>query len=219
MFDNDKMLGYCPLCMQNVEHTRKFSSWIMFLLDLLTLRLFRVFRFGPFYCYQCENKSLYLRPVRRSAPTYDSQTATASFYQRKPAKALSPASDIDELDATEAVFEPAGNFLKGEQSLRMQELRSHGFSQKFRDATVMKILTGIVTLVDIRTELEVKEADLIRWMGDLMARKQQTIDELKTTLLALQQKLPEPPRSVVDSAAAPRFADERSVVDGHVADR
>jgi transposase-like protein len=219
MFDNDKMLGYCPLCMQNVEHTRKFSSWIMLVLDLLTLRIFRIFRIGPFYCYQCETKTLYLKPVRRDAPTFDVATSTASYRDGRHVWVSSQSDEPTDQNESGTPFEPVGNFLKAEQSLLMQERRSQAYSQKFRDAAVARILAGNASLLDIRNELQVKETDLIRWIGDLMNRKQQQIDELKATLLKLQTNLPEHLQPLVEAVSQIPTSGEGSVIEGEVADR
>jgi transposase-like protein len=221
MFDNDKTLGYCQLCMQNVEHTRKFSSRLMFLLDLLTLRFFKIFRIGPFYCFQCENKTLYLRPIEPEAPTFDIETSAAAFFDDRSGK-LAPQDQAplpESLESQPSEAESVGNFLRADYSLLMRERRSRNFSQKFRDATVMKILSGNSSMLDIRRELDVNEADLIHWMSDLVNRKSQRIEELVSRLESIQSRLPHELQPILDVVTNPQFAQPEGIVEGKVSDR
>lgn len=188
MSDEKKTLGFCSLCMQNVEHTRKFSSIFMRLLDVLTLGLLGVFRIGPYYCFQCENKTLFLRRVRREAPTFDSITSIVDFSNPKHDRRRPQASANESLEIEEA-FEPVGNFLKAEHSLLRQERRASNFSQKFRDGVVMKILSGKSSIHEVHLELGITETDLTVWIGEMMKRKDQRIDELEKALEAIQSNL------------------------------
>jgi transposase-like protein len=207
----DKMLGYCPLCMQNVEHTRKFSSIFTFLLDRLTFGFLRAFRIGPYYCFQCESKSLYLRPVRRNAPTFNSQTSGVNFSDPRVdrrRKSRNPQSDPAD---SEPAVESVGNFLKTEHSLLMQDRRSNKFTQKFRDGTVRKILNGTASIQDVRRELEVSEADLIRWIAELVNRKEQRIEELVTILQSFES-LPKKIGPILESS----YENEGPIVEGRI---
>ncbi len=220
MSDQKKTLGYCEMCMQNVEHTRVFSSAITWFLDLATLRILKLFRLGPYYCFQCEQKRYYLRPVRRSVPTFDSETSTVGFApswfgeNRKTGR----GNESDQSVGDQAA-EPIGNFLKTEHSLVMQDRRASNFTQKFRDATVLKILSGKALMIDIRHELEVTESDLIRWMADLMNRKQLRIKELAEAVEQLQSQFPERhPLRLVPSEGERRHTDGGPIIDGQVSE-
>lgn len=182
--NHNQTLGFCPMCMQNVQHTRTFSLRLFNWLDLISLRALKIFRIGPWYCYQCECKSFLLANPKRSAPTFNSLQLKSSFeigFENEPA----------EPETSTATVASVGNYLKSEHSLVMRDKRSRKFSQKFRDATVLRILSGATTMTQARHELEVKETDLIDWIANLMKRKDERIDELLLVLQSMREKLPE----------------------------
>lgn len=197
----EKTLGFCALCRQNVEHTRMFSSSITRFLDLLTFGVLKSFRVGPYYCFQCESKCYYLKPFREDAPTFDSVTMTSGFQMEgKPF----PPDDSQYYDATTRILdvpegsaieilpaESLGNLFKTEQSLVMQERRSSNFSALFRDSIVTRILQGEATMASVKNELNIKEGDLIRWIADLLDRKQKELDQLREILQSVEKQLPE----------------------------
>lgn len=181
--------GFCPMCMQNVEHVRKFSSPFFWILDLFSLRILRLFRLGPWYCFQCERKTFYLKWSRRSAPTYHSDTSEVNF---SPKSSSQPNSDSQSI----------GNYLRNEQSLVMKDKRSNRYSQKFRDSTVARILTGATTIAQVRQELNVSEQDIIGWIANVAVKRQERIDELVDALGAIRPDLPEQFRSALRTANA-----------------
>lgn len=213
MSNEDKMMGFCPLCMQNVEHTRKFSSILTLLLDRLILSFPRIFRIGPFYCFQCETKSLYLRPIRRDAPTFDRQTSEVNFANPKHDRRRKERRKKKAAPGPEVTVEPAGNFLKTEHSLVMQGRRSNKFSQKFREGTVRKVLTGKSSIQEVRRELEISEADLIRWIAELVHRKEQRIEELVAVLQSFET-LPKNIGPILEST----FEKEGPIIEGRIAE-
>jgi transposase-like protein len=206
----DKTLGFCPLCRQNVEHTRMFSSSITRFLDLLTFGILKSLRVGPYYCFQCESKCYYLKPFRRDVPTFDSITMTSGFHvQGEPWSqeesqyydATSKILDTPEGSPIEILpAESLGNLFKTEQSLVMQERRSNSYSLRFRDSIVARILQGEATLASVKKELNVKEGDLIRWISDLMDRKQKELDQIREILQSVENQLPESIQSSLRSA-------------------
>ena len=196
--------GFCPMCMQNVEHARKPSPPFV-LLDILTLGALLIFRVGPWYCFQCERKTHYLKPIRRSAPTFH-KTRSRSEYGSPPLTELSGPTDEDS-------SESVGNYLRSEKSLVMQDKRANRFSQKFRDATVDRVLSGSATLAQIRNELEISEADFVNWIENLMARKNEQIQQLNQTLDRIQSNLPKHLSSAFENVREVQ-SDSADIVDG-----
>ena len=194
--------GFCPMCMQNVEHVRKFSSPFFWMLDLFSLRIFKLLRFGPWYCFQCERKTFYLHWCRRSAPTYHSDTSEVNFSPKSSSESASDSQSI-------------GNYLRNEQSLVMKDKRSNRYSQKFRDSTVARILSGAATIAQVRHELNVSEQDIINWIANVAVKKQERIDELVDALGAIRPDLPEQLRSALKTASAHESLSD-NVVEGRV---
>lgn len=188
--------------MQNVEHVRKFSSPLFWILDLLTLRIFKLLRLGPWYCFQCELKTFRLKRTRRHAPTYHSDTSQVNF---------NPKSASESISNSQAV----GNYLKNEQSLVMRDKRSNRYSQKFRDSTVARILSGATTIAQVRQELGVSEQDIVGWMANVALKKQERIDELVDVLGAIGPDLPEQFKIALKLASANEARDD-NVVEGRV---
>lgn len=191
----DKTMGFCSLCMQNVEHTRVFSFTITRFIDLLSLGLFRTLRIGPYYCFQCESKCYYLKPIRRDAPTFDSETMTARFRRRGEKANLGANQDNDSpnpqgVSSQILMVEPLGNLHKHEHSLVMQERRTQNFSANFRDSIVDRILQGEMSLAAAKNELNLTDSDLIRWIADLHHRKLSELETLRQALTASEAELP-----------------------------
>ncbi len=149
------------MCMQNIEHTRKFSSSVFEILDRLSFRCLMLFRIGPWYCYQCEGRSLYLRQPNRRAPTFNRERSRSDFINQS----------TPDLDTAEAI----GNFIKSDQSLVMRHKRTRRYSAKFRDAAVERLLGETSSISQLKTELDVSEQDLIGWIADLVSRQQDRI--------------------------------------------
>jgi transposase-like protein len=214
MLDQKRILGFCPMCMQNVEHTRKFSFPLFGLLDLLTLRVLRFARIGPWFCFQCEQKTIYLPLPRRGAPTFCIDQSRAHFRGGAQVDPFVEQGLNDQSSSQESI----GNYLKSEQSLVMRNQRSQKYSQKFRDASVMRILSGATTFSQARHELGVVENDLIAWIADLLARKQDRIDELAVALKSVQANFPLHLHSTPGEPGEPDLADVEgeSVIEGRV---
>jgi hypothetical protein len=113
--------------------------------------------------------------------------------------------------ASELAVESVGNFLKSEHSLLMQDRRANKFTQKFRDGTVRKILSGTASIQDVRGELKVSEADLIRWIAELLSRKEQRIEELVTILQSFES-MPKNIGPILESS----YENEGPIVEGRI---
>ncbi len=202
--------GFCPMCMQNVEHARKPRLLGFVLLDIVTLGALLVFRIGPWYCFQCERKTYYLKPIRRSAPTFH-KTRSRSEYDSPPLTELSGSVE-------DGSSESIGNYLKSDRSLVMQDKRANRFSQKFRDASVERLLSGTASLTQIRNELEISETDIVSWIEDSVARKDEQIEKLSLALEQIQSSLPKHLSSVLEGIRD-THSDSDDVVDGRILPR
>jgi transposase-like protein len=120
----------------------------------------------------------------------------------------------EEAPELKEAFERAGNFLKSEHSLLMQDRRASKFSQKFREGTVMKILAGKTTIREVQQDLDVTETDLILWIREMMKRKDHRIGELVKTLEAIQG-LPVKISTILDADSA----EEGRTIDGEIANQ
>jgi transposase-like protein len=144
------------------------------LLDLLSLRFLRLFRVGPWYCNQCETKSYFLkfrrwyRPTKRDYSEFDDEDSAGSGSK----------------------FESSGNYIKSGSSLLMHKHRSSRYSQKFKDATVLRVLSREFSIAQIRQELGLTDMDLVLWIAEFVERKDRRIDELTQRIQSLQGRVP-----------------------------
>jgi transposase-like protein len=195
--------------MQNVEHTRKFSSLLLNIADLLTLRILRLFRIGPWYCYQCEGSRFYLRRIRRNFPSFNRHNSQVTFDHAS-------ASTLPESEPL--TQESVGNYLRDEQSLLMREQRATRYSQKYRDATVSRVLAEPASLQRISQELNVTASDVLDWISDYVNRQQQTIRELQRRLRSFDRNLSATTGEEVVDSPAEIVLDKNGeqVIDGRV---
>ena len=156
-------LGYCAACMQNIPHVRQIRNPLLRVVDQVTLEAIRLLRFGHWHCAQCGQTSIRLKSVRRDAPSYR----------------------FAESRTGEGRVESVGNFIRSDQSLVLRRKRAGRYSQKYRDGIVNRLIGGTVTISQLGRELSVSEVDIVDWIADLLARKQERIDELTEMLSQL----------------------------------
>ena len=179
-------LGYCTSCMKNIPHVRRVRNPIAYSLDLLTIRLARFFRIGPWYCVQCGTRELLLPGKSRKAETYF------------PGRSASQA-------------EKAGNYIRTTESLVMRRNRANRYSRKYRDGVVKKLISGTHTISQIGQELDLSERDIVDWIVDALESKQERIDELTAILRSVQEahldqaKLGYEPATYLDESGEPTF--------------
>ena len=153
-------MGYCSTCEQNNPHAYGLPGARLRWIDWGTLTLSRFFRPGPWHCIQCDQPSRFLKGPRGN---------TSSVPPTKP----NPTTELN------------GNFIRSDQSLLLQKRRAARFSQKYRDGVVKKIVSGSHPLSQVCRELNLPESDLIAWVADLLARREQKIEDLKRILAQL----------------------------------
>lgn len=85
-------------------------------------------------------------------------------------------------------FEVDGNFLLNDYSLVRRSLRSSRYTRKFRDSIVERLLSGQVRLDTVRSELRVRENDILAWIADRMHRQQERITQLSSLLELLARR-------------------------------
>ena len=189
------------MCMQNIEHTRKVSIPILRVADLMSLSILRVFRIGPWYCYQCERRTMFLRFQNKQVPTFERHRSRSEFSKKK----------------DDSHSKSIGNYIKAEQSLVMRDRRSRRYSCKFRDATVDRLLSGAATISQIRDELDVTELDILSWIADLMERRKEAIAQTSAQLTRAVDLLPPDLQAQFMEASEKLLAVESgSVVEGRV---
>jgi hypothetical protein len=148
--------------MKNIPHVRRISNPLLWLLDVLTLCVVSLLRIGPWYCIQCGKKKMFLATRRRSAGTFDPEVEHGSS------------------------VESAGNYIRTSESLVMRRNRAKRYSQKYRDGVVQRLIGGTATISQIGQELDLTERDLVDWIADALAAKQDRIDELMALLRSVQ---------------------------------
>ncbi len=120
--------------------------------------------------------------------------------------------------SSERSTESIGNYLKNEHSLVMRDKRSNRFSEKFRDSTVSRILSGATTIAQVRKELNVSEQDIVDWIASLALRKQERLDELVEVLGSIQADLPEQFKTALELASS-NDVNSGNIVEGRVVPR
>ncbi len=153
-------MGYCSYCMKNIPHVRKVGNSILWLLDSITLRLVRFFRVGPWYCIQCNQREVFLAGRKRS---------------------------VEDYNPSEIRTESAGNYIRTTESLVIRRNRAARYSQKYRDGVVQRLISGTSTISQIGQELNLSERDIVDWIADALANKQERIDELMSIMKSVQQ--------------------------------
>lgn len=199
--------GYCPMCMQNVQHTRKFASGLLRALDRLSLGLGSLLRFGPWYCYQCERKSIYLPWPDRNAPTFHKSRSRSEFVDDSADNAAQDGSDL-----TETV----GNYLQSDRSLVMQQHRSRRYSQKFRDAAVDRLVSGSTTISQLKSELNLAEADILAWISEYLSRQRSEIARLRKLISAFEKNFPDQVKRAIETHDVADAITPEDIVDGKV---
>ena len=204
--------GFCFSCQKNVPHRRWINSPLLLILDLLTLRLAKLVRLGPWYCVHCDDRKSFLPLRKKSAMDYRSsalvnETQPSKFVSRantpeaQPAAPASPAStspaaspSIPVSPPTPAPSQPAlepaesvGNFIKTDSSLLMKSNRLQRYSEKYRDAVVRRILSGASSIKQVRDEKQLSESEVTDWIADLFERQQQKIDSLQLFKKSISQ--------------------------------
>ena len=201
--------GFCRICQKNVPHRRWIGNPIALMFDLLTLRITRFLRVGPWYCVHCDNKVVMLSLRNRDALDYrsaalrnestpiaapskpDASVPVAEPAPVKPAPVKPAAAKAAPAKAAPAApakaapaaaqLEPAesvGNFIKTESSL-IKSTRLQRFSEKYRDAVVRRIFSGVSSIKQVREEKQLSETEITDWIADLFQRQQQKIDALE----------------------------------------
>lgn len=179
--------------MKNIPHVRRVSNGFAWLLDLLTLGSASVFRIGPWYCVQCNTRHMFLQTSRRSVDTFNPD--------KQP-----------EVETVESV----GNYIRTTESLVMRRNRAARYSEKYRDGVVQRLIGGTATITQIGQELDLTERDLVDWIADALARKQERIEELTALLNAVSERSDQ----VKIEYEPVRFAtDDESTIDGAYRER
>ncbi len=154
-------LGYCESCAENTAHAQVAAQLATQPHHWVSTRLGG----GPWYCRTCRRQQWRLtKPLRGSAdgtPSIDS---------------------VAEAEASAEASVSVGNFIRGEGNLVMQSHRANRFTEKFRVSVVQRVLEGKQSLAQIAAELEIPQADIIVWLGQQFAEKQEKIDQLSRTI-------------------------------------
>ena len=197
MQSSKRTSGFCVSCQKNVPHRRWINSPILLISDLLTFRLTRLARLGPWYCVHCDSKKTLLPLRKKSAIDYRStviekETQPSKFVSRanspgaQPAASTTPASPSTPPPPNPAPTQPerepaesVGNFIKTDSSLLMKSTRLQRYSDKYRDAVVRRILSGSSSIKQVREEKQLSEIEVTDWIADLFERQQQKIDSLE----------------------------------------
>ena len=201
-------IGYCRRCMRNSVHLGSDNPGLFALVDSIFFGILRRLRFGDWRCMDCQTQSKFLRPVNSSPPepkpiesnpkpveskpkpmesnprskeTAEAKSTFASLGSQLDTPEVVSASRLD-TERTAAEQSSAGNFLRNDQSLIMQSVRSDRFTEKFRDGVVQRILDGKTTIAEVRDKHYLTEQDVIAWIKASFDRKQKRVDELTLQL-------------------------------------
>ena len=160
-------IGYCPDCRKNIHHVHAYKSLPARVADGCLLGLVpRVLRLGSWHCRVCNRMSTLLAFRRWGALDYD-----------RPGLDPSPAT--------------AGNYINREKSLVLRSERNNRYTKKFRQSVVERILSATVTLIEMREELNVSEADLLTWIGEVVDSQAEMINQLNRMVGVLVENTPQ----------------------------
>ncbi len=218
--------GFCSSCHKNVPHRRWIGHPVLLVLDLLTLRIGRLLRIGPWYCVHCDRRATLL-PLRRPdaidyrsaalgneiAPEKRREKVNSNSSEFEPAE-LAPSSATQ--SSVQAELEPAesvGNFIKTDSSLLMKSTRLQRYSEKYRDAVVRRILTRSSSIKQVREEKQLSESEITDWIADFFQRQQEKIDALELFKKSIAQS-----QNLVDQTLQD-FGDQSGTVSGQVRPR
>ncbi len=193
--------GYCLNCCKNVPHVRVISNGLIRYFDILSLRCMRRFGFGPWHCVHCERKVLKLIKPDPDAPEYHSAAldpnypvleTPSAFLPAKPSRSslvvphsTSPSINVVTPLENEPSAIPVGNYLRSDSSLLMRSARLNRFSEKYRDAVVRRILSGMTTITRVREDKQLSDTEITGWIADLFERQQKRIDSLENAVRSI----------------------------------
>ena len=173
--------GYCNLCLKDGSHKFLIRWPILRLLHRCTFGLRRSTRWGSWYCTTCDHHTYSLRPCRgeNGVPITEADPAV-----HEPSVLFEKNETPPEQNATEeqhsgpVVAEPVTNVLRTDQSLVARKSRATRYSEKYREGVIQRLLTGKATMLQIREELNLAEADVIDWLAESFRKKDERIEEL-----------------------------------------
>lgn len=179
--------GHCVQCGGPTRHAH-LAQGLFWRLHQSTFQLLPRLGLGRWACTECYSERALLAPVRR--PTG--------------------------VETSGSTFEPDGNFIVGNLSLVRRSLKTSRYTEKFRDSVVERLVSGQVNLESVRSELRVREADVMAWIADRLQRQQDRVSQLTRMLEVLagshpadrlesDQELmnPETTETVVDCVSRP----------------
>ena len=104
-----------------------------------------------------------------------------------------PREDVGELrpdSAPRIEVERIGNHLHDHVSLVARQERATRFTPKFRESVVDRLLSGSVSMLQVRQELGVSDSDLMAWIAEKLRLQSQRIEQLSTALRQISGRIP-----------------------------
>lgn len=154
--------GYCEKCGRTARQMHHASGAVWWL-HRLTFQILPRLGVGGWSCLECSTECRYLS----RAPRHSTESSESA----------SP-------------FVPDGNFIIGDRSLVRRSLKASRYTEKFRDSVVDRLVNGQVNLESIRSELRVRESDVMAWIADRLQRQQERIDQYRKLLELFAQNHP-----------------------------
>ncbi len=153
--------GHCKKCERESLHSHEAAGgeWLF---HFLTFHLLPRIGVGNWVCVDCYSARKFLNVLGTVSNQGDSANST---------------------------FELDGNYLLKDYSLVRKSLRHCRYTTKFRDSIVDRLVNGQVDLPTIRSELHVRDSDVMTWIADRLNRQTEKIAQLTSLveILASQQ--------------------------------
>jgi len=164
--------GFCDSCHQNKEHRR--VAGVFSLLNLLLLGIPTLFGISTWQCTHCRSMRIFLFRQRGAGP----KPARSSF------KRALPTSPPNGGLKAHTPKEPA-------TPRKVKSSRSRLYSEKYRDAVVRRIVSGITSIAEVQESLDLPEIDVVDWIKQSFQRKEDRVEMLREVLVRHQKANPD----------------------------
>lgn len=158
--------GFCDSCQQNKGHRR--VAGVFSLLNLMLLGVPSFFGISTWRCTHCHSTRIFLalqRELSRKLP--------ANSFRKVSLRPLPNAG------------------LKPQDHQKVETTRSRLYSEKYRDAVVKRIVSGITSVTEVRESLEMSEHEVVCWIKESFQRKEDRVEMLREALMLYKKDSPD----------------------------
>lgn len=163
--------GFCESCHQNKEHRR--VAGVFSLLNIVMLGIPTLFGISTWQCTHCRSLRILLMRQREATP----KKTRSSFKRALP----SPPPNGGLKSQTPEPATPR----------KVKSSRSRLYTEKYRDAVVRRIVSGITSIAEVQESLDLPEIDVVDWIKQSFQRKEDRVEMLREVLVRHQKANPD----------------------------